>query len=298
MKLLVLGAGGQVGRELCRREWPAGYRLAAFDRGDVDITREDSIAAAMQRERPDMVINAAAYTAVDRAETEPDAAWAANCTGPGQLAAACREAAVPLIHISTDYVFDGGKAGPYREDDPVNPLGVYGKSKEAGDRAIREALPEHVILRTAWVYSAHGHNFVKTMLRLAGERPVLRVVADQTGSPTSAADIAAAIARVVQRIAGGQGRWGTYHFTGAGAVTWHGFAEAIFELAAPWRGPPPRVEPITTADYPTPARRPANSVLDCRLIAETFGIIPRPWREALAEVIRELYDGPRPTKRP
>src|SRR5947208_6432633 len=232
MKLLVLGAGGQVGRELCRRAWPAGYRLATFDRSDVDITREDSIAAAMQRERPDMVINAAAYTAVDRAETEPDAAWAANCTGPAQLAATCREAAVPLIHISTDYVFDGSKAGPYREDDPVNPLGVYGRCKEAGDRAIREALAEHVILRTAWVYSAHGHNFVKTMLRLAGERPVLRVVADQTGAPTGAADLAAAIARIAQRVvAGNAGRdvdcWGTYHFTGAGAVTWHGFAEAI-----------------------------------------------------------------------
>jgi dTDP-4-dehydrorhamnose reductase len=288
MKLLVLGAGGQVGRELCRREWPVGYHLAAFDRGGVDIAREDSIAAAMQRERPDMVINAAAYTAVDRAESEPDAAWAANCTGPAQLAAGCREAAIPLIHISTDYVFDGSKQGPYREDDPVNPLGVYGRSKEAGDRALREALAEHVILRTAWVYSAHGHNFVKTMLRLAGERPVLRVVADQTGSPTSAADIAAAIAIVVRRLAAGEGRWGTFHFTGGGAVTWHGFAEAIFELAAPWRGPPPRVEAITTADYPTPARRPTNSVLDCRLIADAFGIVPRPWSEALAEVIREL----------
>ncbi len=291
MKLLVLGAGGQVGRELCRREWPVACRLAAFDRSDVDITREDSIAAAMQSERPDFVINAAAYTAVDRAESEPDAAWAVNCTGPAQLAAACRGAAIPLIHLSTDYVFDGSKPGPYREEDPVNPLGVYGRSKEAGDRAIRAALAEHVILRTAWVYSAHGHNFVKTMLRLGGERPVLRVVADQTGSPTSAADIATAIATVVRRIAAGESEWGTYHFTGGGTVTWHGFAEAIFELAAPWRGPPPRVEAITTADYPTPARRPANSVLDCRLIAETFGITPRPWREALAEMIRELYEG-------
>src|SRR5438270_10990758 len=218
MKLLVLGAGGQVGRELCRREWPARYRIAAFDRGDVDITSAQSIADAMRRERPDLVINAAAYTAVDRAESEPDAAWAINCTGPAQLAEACRTAAVPLIHISTDYVFDGSKAGPYQEGDPVNPLGVYGRSKEAGDRAIRDAFAEHVILRTAWVYSAHGHNFVKTMLRLAGERPVLRVVAAQTGSPTSAADIAAALAVVVQRIGVGQGRWGTYHFTGAGAV--------------------------------------------------------------------------------
>jgi dTDP-4-dehydrorhamnose reductase len=291
MKLLMLGAGGQVGRELCRREWPASYRLAAFDRGDVDIIREESIAAAMQRERPDIVVNAAAYTAVDRAESEPDAAWAANCAGPALLADACRRAAIPLIHISTDYVFDGSKPGPYREDDPVNPLGVYGRSKEAGDRALREALVEHVILRTAWVYSAHGHNFVKTMLRLAAERPVLRVVADQTGSPTSAADIAAAIAQVVRRIAAGQGQWGTFNFTGAGAVTWHGFAETIFDLAEPWRGPPPRVEAITTTDYPTPARRPANSVLDCGRIGEAFGITPRPWREALAEVIQELYEG-------
>src|SRR6195256_2432767 len=224
MKLLVPGAGGQVGRELSRLAWPADYRVATFDRAEVDITRKDAVTAAFDRERPDIVINAAAYTAVDRAESEPDAAWAGNCAGPGYLAAACRSAGIPLIHISTDYVFDGSKKGPYREDDPVKPLGVYGRSKEAGDRAVREALAEHVILRTAWVYSAHGHNFVKTMLRLGGERPVLRVVADQTGSPTSAADIAAAIAGVVRRIAAGGRHWGTYHFVGAGAVTWHGFA--------------------------------------------------------------------------
>jgi dTDP-4-dehydrorhamnose reductase len=149
-----------------------------------------------------------------------------------------------------------------------------------------------VILRTAWVYSAHGHNFVKTMLRLGQERQVLRVVADQIGSPTSAADIAVAIGAVVQRLAAGETRWGTYHFAGGGAVTWHGFAVAIFELASPWRGPPPRVAAITTADYPTPARRPANSVLDCSRIGEAFGIVPRPWREALAEVIGEIYEAP------
>jgi len=303
MKVLVLGAGGQVGRELCRLRWPAPFEIAAFDRGGLDIARREAVFAAIARERPDFVVNAAAYTAVDRAESEPEAAWAGNCTGPANLAAACAEAGIPLIHISTDYVFDGGKIGPYREDDPVNPLGVYGASKEAGDRAIREALRQHVILRTAWVYSAHGHNFVKTMLRLAagrqptglsrGERPVLRVVADQTGSPTSAADIAGAIAAIVQRLAAGSTAWGTYHFAGAGAVTWHGFAEAIFELAAPWnstgRGPPPLVEAITTAEYPTPARRPANSVLDCTRIGEAFGIKPRPWRAALAEVVQELH---------
>jgi dTDP-4-dehydrorhamnose reductase len=292
MKLLVLGAGGQVGRELCRIAWPAGYRIAASDRDGVDIAEAAAVAAAMARERPDIVINAAAYTAVDRAESERDAAWAGNRTGPANLAAACRDAGVPLVHLSTDYVFDGRKVGAYREDDPVNPIGVYGESKEAGDRAVREALPRHVILRTAWVYSIHGNNFVKTMLRLGAERTVLRVVADQIGSPTSAADIAAAIGAVVQQVAAGNTAWGTYHFAGGGAVTWHGFAEAIFALAAPWRGPPPLVEAITTAEYPTPARRPANSVLDCSRIGAAFGIVPRPWREALGEVISELYETP------
>jgi dTDP-4-dehydrorhamnose reductase len=290
MKLLVLGAGGQVGLELRRLAWPSGYDLDAFGRDGVDITEREAVAAAVARERPDIVINAAAYTAVDRAETEPDAAWASNCTGPANLAAACRDAAIPLIHLSTDYVFDGSKPGPYREDDPVKPLGVYGQSKEAGDCAVREALARHVILRTAWVYSAHGHNFVKTMLRLAAERPVLRVVADQIGSPTGAADIAAAIGAIVQQLDAGNSHWGTYHFAGGGTVTWHGFAQAIFELATPWRGPPPLVEAIATADYPTPARRPANSVLDCSRIGEVFGIVPRPWRQALAEVIGELYE--------
>src|SRR5712691_3737946 len=290
MKLLVLGAGGQVGHELCRLAWPAGYSIAAFERDRVDITEAEAVFAAVAHQRPDIVVNAAAYTAVDRAESEPDIAWAVNCTGPANLAAACRDAAIPLIHLSTDYVFDGKKAGAYREDDPVAPLGVYGHSKEAGDRAVRAALAHHVILRTAWVYSAHGHNFVKTMLRLAGEHPVLRVVADQIGSPTSAADIAAAIGTIVQQLDAGNSSWGTYHFAGGGTVSWHGFAEAIFELAAPWRGPAPLVEAIATADYPTPARRPANSVLDCRRIGEAFGIVPRPWREALAEVIGELYE--------
>jgi dTDP-4-dehydrorhamnose reductase len=289
VKLLILGAGGQVGHELCRLRWPEGYRLTAFDHAGLDIAEQERVFAAVGRERPDVVVNAAAYTAVDRAESEPDAAWAANATGAGNLATACRGAAIPLIHISTDYVFDGSKAGAYREQDPVSPLGVYGASKEAGERAVRAALAEHIIVRTAWVYSAHGHNFVKTMLRLAAERPVLRVVADQVGSPTSAADLAAALAALVARIAAGERRWGAYHFAGAGVVSWHGFAEAIFEEARPWRGPPPRVDEIATADYPTPARRPANSVLDCTKIADAYDIKPRPWRAALAGVIREIY---------
>ena len=290
MKLFVLGAGGQVGRELRRLAWPAGYAIAARDHAGLDIARREEVTAAITRERPDIVINAAAYTAVDRAESEAAAAWAANATGPGNLAAACRDAAIPLIHLSTDYVFDGSKSAPYREDDPVAPLGVYGASKEAGERAVRETLAEHVIIRTAWVYAAHGRNFVHTMLRLAAERPVLRVVDDQIGSPTSAADLAAALAAIVGRLAGGGTAWGTYHFAGAGAVSWHDFAAAIFELASRWRGGPPRIEAIATTDYPTPAQRPANSVLDCSKIGAAFGVTPRAWRDALAEVIREIHE--------
>src|SRR5205085_1734160 len=259
MKLLVLGAAGQIGHELCRRVWPADYRIAGVDRAEVDITRQEAVADALRQERPDIVINAAAYTAVDRAESEPDVAWAVNAAGPGHLAVGCATAGIPLVHISTDYVFDGRKEAPYREDDPVNPLGVYGHSKEAGDRAVREGLPEHVIVRTAWVYSAQGHNFARTMLRLAADRPVLRVVADQIGSPTSAADAAAAIATIVQRLAAGDRNWGTYNFAGAGAVSWHGFAEAIFELASPWRGAPPSSRFCPTINPDEAAHRKAQA---------------------------------------
>lgn len=292
MNILLCGAGGQVGTELRRVVWPAGWTLTPTDRPSFDIANRASVAEAIERHRPAIVLNAAAYTAVDRAESEPTQAWVGNCEGPANLAAACGAAGIPLVHISTDYVFDGSYPAPYTEDHPVKPLGVYGESKAAGERAVRDELTEHVILRTAWVYSAHGHNFVKTMLRLADTHPQVRVVADQRGAPTSAADVAAAIATVTQRIAAGAARWGTYHFTGAGAVTWHGFAEAIFAAAQPWRGPPPAVEAIATADYPTPARRPANSVLDCSRIGAAYGIVPRPWRNALAEVVRELYERP------
>ncbi|HEY1795180.1 MAG TPA: dTDP-4-dehydrorhamnose reductase [Stellaceae bacterium] len=287
MRLLVLGAGGQVGTELRRATLPSGMTLAALDRAALDITDSAGIRAAIRRERPGVVVNAAAYTAVDRAESETEAAFAANATAPGEIATACAEVRVPLIHISTDYAYDGSKPGPYVENDPVNPLGAYGRGKVAGDAAVQAALAEHVILRTAWVYSAHGNNFVKTMLRLASERPGLRVVADQHGSPTAAADIAAAIVSIAARIGAGEGRWGVFHFTGAGATTWHGFAEAIVALA----GKTVPVAAITTAEFPTPARRPANSVLDCSKIAAAYGVAARPWREALAEVVAELSAG-------
>jgi dTDP-4-dehydrorhamnose reductase len=288
MKILVFGAGGQIGREVCRAAWPARYAILPLDRKALDITKSAAVSALLARETPDLAINLAAYTAVDRAESEPEAAWAVNCAGAAQIAAACEENATPLIHLSTDYVFDGRKTEPYREEDAVGPLGVYGRSKEAGERAVRAAQAQHVILRTAWVFGAHGANFVKTMLRLAAERPVLRVVADQRGCPTAAADIATALVVIAGYIERGEAKWGTFHFAGTGAVSGHGFAEAIFDLAAPQLAARPQVEPITTDQYPTAARRPMNSVLDCRKIEETFGISPPPWRVGLASVIREV----------
>ena len=294
MKILVFGAGGQIGREVCQASGPPRYDILPLARKTLDITNSASVGALLAREKSDLAINLAAYTAVDRAESEPEAAWAVNCAGAAHIAAACLESGTPLIHLSTDYVFDGRKAGPYREEDAVGPLGVYGCSKEAGERAVRAALAQHVILRTAWVFGAHGANFVKTMLRRAAERSVLRVVADQRGCPTAAADIAAALMVIAQHIERGEAKWGTYHFAGSGAVSWHGFAEAIFDLAASQLAARPRVEPITTDEYPTPARRPMNSVLDCRKIEDVFGIAPPPWRVGLASVIREVLDLARP----
>ena len=290
MKILVFGASGQIGREVCRAAWPPRYAILPLDRKAVDITKSAAVSAMLARETPDLVINLAAYTAVDRAESEPEVAWAANCAGAAHIAGACDESATPLVHLSTDYVFDGRKTGPYREEDAVGPLGVYGRSKEAGERAVRAAVARHMILRTAWVFGAYGANFVKTMLRLAAERPVLRVVADQRGCPTAAADIAAALMVIAAHIERGEAKWGTYHFVGAGAASWHSFAQAIFDRAAPQLAACPQVEPITTEQYPTPARRPMNSVLDCRKIEEVFGISSPPWRTALATVIRELLD--------
>jgi len=286
MKIVVFGAGGQIGREVCRAAWPPGHTILPLDRKAVDITKSAAVGALLMQETPDLAINLAAYTAVDRAESEPDQAWAANCAGAAHIAAACGENATPLIHLSTDYVFNGRKTEPYREDDAVGPISVYGSSKEAGERAVRAALAQHVILRTAWVFGAHGANFVKTMLRLAAQRPALRVVADQQGCPTPAADIAAALIVVAGQIERGGARWGTYHFAGDIPISWHGFAEAIFDLAATR----PEVEPITTDQYPTPAQRPMNSVLDCRKIHDVFGISAPSWRKGLASVIREISD--------
>ncbi|MGF6242090.1 dTDP-4-dehydrorhamnose reductase [Paraburkholderia sp. GAS38] len=287
MTILVTGAGGQVGRELVMR---AGQRaLVGLDRSQLDITDAGALAAALSAHRVRLVINAAAWTAVDRAESEPDAAWRVNCDGPAALAAACAAAAIPLLHISTDYVFDGRSARPYDETSAVVPLGVYGRSKWAGEQAIRETLPKrHVILRVAWVFGAHGGNFVRTMLRLGREREALSVVADQYGAPTHAGAIAAALLSIADRY-GAQATlpWGTYHLSGTPVTTWHGFAESIFAeaCAAGLLARAPLVHPIPTEAYPLPAARPAHSALDCTLIRTRLGIEPTPWIAGLREVL-------------
>ena len=288
MKLLVIGSKGQLGWELERRGARAGFEVTGVDLPEFDITDHGHSVRAIQAVGPAMVINASAYTAVDKAESESRLAFKVNATGPGYLADACRSHGIPLIHISTDYVFDGEKNGPYTEQDPVCPMGVYGQSKAAGEIEVKEGLDEHVIVRTAWLYGIHGTNFVKTMLRMAGEREVLTVVSDQLGCPTYAADLATAVLDIAGRY--GRGRpihWGTYHFAGEGAVSWHGFALEIFRLAGPHTElAVKKVEPIPTAAYPTPAPRPKNSVLDCSLIKKTFDIHPRHWKLSLAEMIR------------
>lgn len=292
-RILVTGADGQLGSELMRRATQYQVTAIGLVRAQLDITDASAVRQTVLGSRAAAVVNAAAYTAVDKAESETTRAYAVNRDGTAYLAAACAEAKIPLIHVSTDYVFDGSKSTPYTEDDPVQPVSVYGASKEAGEQALRDIWPRHIILRTAWVYSVFGNNFVKTMLRLARERDSLRVVADQHGCPTAAGDLAEAILQIVRRIsAEGEIPWGTYHYCGAGSTTWHGFAEAIVQLAAPVLRRSVPVIPITTADYPTPARRPANSVLDCRRIRERLGIEPRPWRVSLKEVMDELIGVP------
>jgi dTDP-4-dehydrorhamnose reductase len=243
----------------------------------------------LARSRPELVLNAAAYTAVDKAESETERAFAVNAHGPAVLAAWCQEQGAAVIHVSTDYVFDGNQSRPYTEDDATNPQNVYGASKLKGELELRTKLERHVVLRTSWVFSAHGHNFVKTILRLASERPELRVVDDQRGRPTPAADLARAMLSLAEQLA--QTRelaWGTYHFAGAGATTWHGFAKAILEARYPAASSRPKLTAITSAEFPTPAPRPGNSVLDTSRFEHVFGIAIAPWRDGLRSVVDEL----------
>lgn len=292
MKLLLLGGNGQVGRELRRSLRPLGdVVVATRDGADADLAADfaapRSLAALVREVMPDAVVNAAAYTAVDAAEADADAAFRVNAEAPAAIAAACAGIGARLVHYSTDYVFDGSASRPYREDDATAPLGVYGASKLAGEDAIRASGAHHAILRTAWVYAAHGKNFLRTMLRLAGERDELRVVADQVGAPTPAAWIADATADVLR---GGASASGTWHLVADGETNWHGFAEAIMREAHALGvlARMPRVLPIGTADYPTPARRPAYSVLDTTKLRRDFGIAPPDWREGLRATLREM----------
>lgn len=290
MKVLVTGAGGQVGCDL-RRTVPPGHTLAALGREELDVSDAAAVVAALTSYAPDLVINAAAYTAVDRAESEPERAARVNSDGPRNLARACSECGAGLFHLSTDYVFDGTATRPYREDDPASPLGVYGRTKWHGEQAVRACLANHLILRVAWVNGVSGRNFVKTMLRLGRERTTLSVVADQHGAPTFARAIAAALWTLAERLATGPAfPCGTYHYCGTPATTWHGFAEEVVRQARAYEAlPVERVEPITTAQYPTAAPRPANARLDCSRIKATFGLSPPDWRADLADMLAELY---------
>lgn len=282
MSMLVTGAGGQLGRELALRLAPD--EAVCLPRAALDLTDAPAVRATLARLRPNVVINAAAYTAVDRAETEPERAFAVNRDAPATLARACAEVGAALLHVSTDYVFDGESRRPWREDDATGPINVYGASKLAGEQVIQRALPRHLIVRTAWVFGAHGPNFVRTALRLARERGSLRVVADQTGSPTWAGHLAETLITLARRIAAGEALpFGLYHYAGAPATSWHGFAEAVVHAAVAQGllAAPVPVAPITTAEFPTPARRPAWSVLDGARMAANFGLAPPDWRAGL-----------------
>lgn len=285
--LLLLGSGGQLGCEIARLARQRGLPLTMLDRKALDITHRLAVRSALDRGFA-LVINAAAYTAVDRAELEEGRALAVNRDGAGFVAEACRETGAALIHISTDYVFDGTKGAPYTEADEIAPLGVYGRSKAAGEAAVRQGCERHAILRTSWVFGAQGGNFVKTMLRLGRERQELSVVADQRGCPTPARGLAAAVLAVAEKAA--DDPWGTYHCCGGEATTWFDFAEAIFaERQALTGETPPVVKPIATKDYPTPAKRPTDSRLDCSAFRARFGQAAIDWRAGLRDVLRDLH---------
>lgn len=286
--ILVFGAAGQLGQEVMALAKARAIGAIGYNRAKADITDFASVKAAILAVSPRLVLNAAAYTAVDRAETEPKAAYAANAMGAETVARAAALQQVPVIQISTDYVFDGTKIGAYVEADSIAPLGVYGTTKAAGEAMVRHANPRHCILRTAWVYGRFGANFLKTILRLSAEREELRIVADQHGCPTATQDLAEAVFAIDRALARGIEAPGTYHFAGDGATTWHKFARAIVEAQAQATGFRPKVSPIATADYPTPARRPANSELDSGLFASVFGYRARDWQIRARETVEML----------
>jgi dTDP-4-dehydrorhamnose reductase len=291
-RILVTGRGGQLATGLAAALPAQGFEAILVGQPDFDFDKPDSVAAAFAAARPDAVVNCAAWTAVDAAEEHEAAAFRANALGPALLARLCARAEVPLLQISTDYVFDGRKGSPYVEEDAPNPLGAYGRTKLAGEWAALAGNPRTIVLRTAWVFAPIGNNFVRTMLRLGAERAELAVVADQRGTPTAAPDLADAIAAVLARLR--ESGWreeyrGVFHAVAQGATTWHAFAEAIFAGAARYGGPRPRVRAITTAEYPTRAIRPADGRLDTAKLARIFGVTLPPWEAGLDRVLRAIY---------
>lgn len=288
-RLVILGRTGQLAGELARQAPSAGWEVVVLGREVADFADPEACASALSGAMPaDAVINAAAYTAVDRAESEEELAHIINAETPGWLAGLCAETDTPFLHVSTDYVFDGRKPAPYTEADPTAPQSAYGRSKRAGEIAIEAAGGRSLIARSAWVYSTHGQNFVKTMLRLGAERDVLRVVGDQLGCPTAADELARCLLVAAGRMAAGHSDGGLYHLAGAGETSWAGFAEAIFALAGPHWGRRPLVEHIATHEYPTPARRPANSRLDTSRFEAEFGTRPAGWPSSLPAVVEGL----------
>jgi dTDP-4-dehydrorhamnose reductase len=289
VRILLTGANGQVGWELQRALAPLGD-VIALDRRQLDVADPDSLRGQLRAVAPQIIVNAAAYTAVDRAESEPGLARAINAIAPGVLAEEAKRLDAVLVHYSTDYVFDGTKTAPYIEADPVNPMSVYGRTKLEGEQAIGATGCRHLTLRTSWVYGTRGHNFLLTMLRLARERPQLRIVDDQVGAPTWCREIAKATAALLSADLAASGADGLYHLTASGATSWFGFARAIFsslELAR-LGVTPPALEAIPTSAYPTPARRPANSRLDCGRLERAAGIRLAPWDAALKRCLEEL----------
>jgi dTDP-4-dehydrorhamnose reductase len=288
--ILVTGGNGQLATALEKCAQTADVKLRRVGRPVCDFDNLDTLDAVVAETRPNLIINAAAYTAVDAAETDADAAMRANRDGPARLAALCHAGGIRFIHVSTDYVFDGNKGAPYVETDPTSPTGVYGATKLAGEAAVMAALPTAIILRTAWVYAATGKNFVRTMLNAGRRMDRLRVVADQRGCPTTAHDLAVAILQVAaQLLDKPPGAAGIFHATGSGWTTWHGLAVAIFEESARHGGPTPAVDAIATADWPTPAKRPPDSRLDCTRLETVFGVRLPEWRPSLTRTINEIF---------
>lgn len=295
MRLLIAGWQGQVARALVEAA-PAcpDVTACAVGRAALDICEARSIERALSHIEPSIVINSAAYTAVDKAETDSERAFALNRDGARLLAEAAARRGIPIIHLSSDYVYDGHKASPYVETDPASPVTVFGRSKLEGEQAVQQANPKHVILRTAWVFSPSGRNFVKTMLGQAAEQERVRVVDDQHGSPTYAPHLVTAILELARRLSAGtgeQGAWGVYHAAGSGATTWRAFAEEVFRRSAALGGPSAAVDPIASTDYPTPAQRPANSQLDCGKLERTFGLRLPAWQAGVADCVERLLRG-------